>query len=76
MYEIVQFRRNTDTLDEAIISYLVNGDGAPVSHIAREVQRPYPTVSLRCFKLEAAGILRSEWYNHMRLFSVAQGDQR
>ena len=73
---ILQPRRRVDELDQEIIACLNDGRETSVSHIAQQVQRAYSTVLIRCLKLEAAGILQSEWYNHTRLFSVVSGGSR
>jgi predicted transcriptional regulator len=72
---ISQPRRHVDELDQEVIACLNHDGEAPVSRIAQHVQQPYSTVLIRCLKLEAAGILQSEWYNHTRLFSVIPGER-
>ena len=73
---ILQSRRHVDELDQEVIACLNHDGEAPVSRIAQHVQRAYSTVLIRCLKLEAVGILQSEWYNHTRLFSVVSGGSR
>jgi len=77
MHEIAaQNRRLTDALDNAVIIYRNHEGVAPVARIAKQVHRAYSTVLVRYLKLEAAGILRSEWYNHTRFFTVAYGSHK
>lgn len=60
-----------DELNRAILSH-VDHEAASVGQIARELDRPYSTILLRCLHLQAAGLLRSSWKDCTRLF-IANG---
>jgi hypothetical protein len=65
----IGLRSETDALDKAIIfaTKTVEG-GLPVQRIAEKVGRAYNTVLVRCLKLQAVGLLGSEWYGNVRKF--------
>lgn len=47
-----------DELNRAILTH-VKHEAASVGQIAKELNRAYSTIQLRCLKLQAAGLLRS-----------------
>lgn len=65
---VAQNRGFTGALDNAVIAYLAHKGEAPAARIPNQVHRAYSTVLVRCLKLEAVGILNTEWHSHTRFF--------
>jgi len=57
-----------DNLDKAVLACITERGAASVGQIARELNRAYSTVLLRCLKMQAAGLLKSSWEDCTRLF--------
>ena len=71
---IVQFRRQTDPLDRAVISYLDHKGGAPVSLIAQDVQRSLAEQAQeRVLFCERCDKKLSADYVHRAIFDVDGG---